>query len=74
MSIFKSHSISITYSLGTQHGAKFESDTNRMTFETNPIALHQVFRPQAVTKGSHRRKEKLTKWHYKTLFRIYDII
>ena len=28
----------------------------------------------AVTKGSRRRKKKLPKWYYKTLFRIYDLI
>ena len=56
-SIFKSHSISVTFKFctvlgaqgiramgfrraqGNQHCAKFESHTNRVTFETNAISI-----------------------------------
>ena len=67
-SIFKSHSISVTFKfcavrvalctlepLGTQHCTKFESNTNRMTFEYAPNMVIVKVHP-----------------HYKQTF-IYDV-
>ena len=66
-SIFKSHSISVTFkfcavrvalcalepcstdSLGTQHCAKFESNTNRMNFEYAPNMVIVKVHPQGPT-------------------------